>query len=296
MKIIDGLVAEYAERRAGRRHLPEHRQLELYSKKRQLRFADEDPRTTEAPSLLGVLLAGSLLDAWHDGRDPSREGQGGWARYLGLPRATGVEKLVAELTRLLRVVRLAAVHADGKIEHADGIVRLRCVFNRCALSLDITPVGLELLEASVLYFLDAQRQPYGEAYVEAMLGQYFADLVGEVKRFSDEDRILYQFRVRRPFNRHLRFDCDNPKFELTEDALTIEVGAFHADSARYPIDFYLVLDDALHIIPVEALVAGRLARSELGTWRSRLALGAGLPARFRARFWRETVVSGLPMT
>ncbi len=294
MTLIDTLTTEYAESPEARRHQPEYRQLELYSKKRRLKFEDASARPMERPALLSALQVGSLLDAWLDARDPSREGKTSWERYLGLPRAKGAEKVLAELARVLRVVRLAAVH--GRVEAIDGILQLDCTFNRCALALHITPVGLELLGAATLYALDADRQPYSDAYVEAIVAQYFADLVAEIKRFSDEDRVLYQFRPGRPFNRHFRFDCDNPKVHLDERSLTIEIGAFHSDSARYPIDFFLTIDDALYIVPVEALSDGRLAREELPRWRARLAPGAPLPARFRGRFYREAVVVGLPMT
>lgn len=298
MKTIDALIVEYTHRpRGGSGHQPEYRQLELYSKKRRLKFEEAvDDRPEEVTRLLSALQTGALLDAWFDARDPSREGRTSWERYLGLPRATGADKLIAELARLLRVVRLAAVHPDGRAEPVEGIMRLDCTFNRCALSLHITPVGLELLDAAVIYYLEAHRQPYSDAYVDAMLAQYFADLVGEIKRFSDEDRVLYQFRPRQPFNRHFRFDCDNPKMHLDDHSLTIEIGAFHADSSRYPIDFFLAVDDVLHIVPVEVLRDGRIALEDLAQWRARLATGAPLPARFRGRFYREATVVGLPMT
>jgi hypothetical protein len=124
----------------------------------------------------------------------------------------------------------------------------------------------------------------------------FCDLVAEIKRFSDEDRILYQFRRRPPFNRHFRFDCDNPKVNYEADYVEFEIGERYRDPARYAIDFYVVLDDVLHIVPVEALKDGRIARAELPKWEARTPDAVSLPASFRTRFAREKIVVGQPMT
>ena len=45
----------------------------------------------------------------------------------------------------------------------------------------------------MFYYLDSFRQPYSEAYVEAMLLQYFLDIVAETRKFADGDRVLYEF-------------------------------------------------------------------------------------------------------
>ena len=51
-------------------------------------------------------------------------------------------------------------------------------------------------------------RPIPRAYVEALLAEYFDDIVGEIKRYSDEGRSLYQFRraeaVLPPFPARLR--------------------------------------------------------------------------------------------
>ncbi len=276
--------------------LPEYRQIELYTKRKRLTFCD-DPPSMAPHGTLGVHVAALLLESSLVGQDPAlMEGVGSWQRYLALPRRSVTEKLVAEVYRILRIFRIATSHRDGYCELEEGLVRCACTFERCALSLNITPVGLGLLESFVYTYLDAPRQPYAEAYVERLLWQYFVDIVAEIRKFADEDRILYQFRSPGYFNRHFRLDCDNPRFAVVDGGYRFEISPPYADPLRYPIDFFVSLQDGLHIVPVEALQAGWLASAELSRWRVRDPYGTELPSRFRHRFGREVMVVGLPMT
>lgn len=276
--------------------LTDYRQIELYTKRKKLVFA-EPAAASGLPPLLGCRTAYHLLADALAAADPELlEGRSSWEKYQALPRATTTDKLVAEVFRILRILHIALSHAGGRVEMRDGLLRAACNFKRCALALNITPGGLQLLESFVFRYLD-HRQPYGEAYVEALLTQYFTDLVLEIHKFADEDRVLYQFRPRLAwFNRHFRYDCDNPRVQMDDGHYRFAIGANYADPVRFPIDFFVPLDDALYIVPVEALSAdGRLPRSELPRWRARTA-GAELPAEFRQRFGREVMIVGLPMT
>ena len=129
-----------------------------------------------------------------------------------------------------------------------------------------------------------------------MLAEYFFDIGAEIKRYSDEDRNLYQFRRPVPFCRQFRFDCDNPKLSFDGDHVVLDISKPYRDPARYPIDFFVVVDGALHIVPVEALKEGRIAGGELPKWRARLADGDRLPAEFRGRFGRQEGAVNQPMT
>lgn len=318
MYFIHDVLADFTSRFGHRCRLPEYRQIELYTKKKKLPFDEEGvsaerlPPEESIPGTLATEVAYMLLENCLLSRQPELEDLPGWERYLALPKATATDKLVAEVYRILRIHHLVVISSgQGRLgaggfdvnTHVDvkeGILRFNCTYRRCGLSLHITPAGIALLESFVLYYLASFGQPYGEAYVEAMLTQYFVDIVMEIKRFADEDRILYQFRHRLPINRHFRFDCDNPRYEMTSDGIRIDVGRRYEDGARYPIDFFIVLDDVLHIIPVEALRNGCLPLTELPAWRARSADGElpahSLPASFRQRFGREVMVVGLPMT
>jgi hypothetical protein len=276
--------------------LPEHRQIELYSKRKTLHFAEPQAAPDFQDRVSGVCSAFMALDAFLESQHFPGESGPSWQRYLALPRACLLEKLVAELYRILRVARAVAFHPHGHIEADNGIVKFNGAINRWALTVEITPVGLALLESAVAYYLAWQRSPYPAAYAEAMLAEYFLDISGEIKRFADEDRVLYQFQRRHPFNRHFRFDCDNPKTLVADGVLEIEVGPAYRAAALYPIDFFIVHDDALHIVPAEALDAGKLPLAQLERWCARLPDGVSLPAHFRWRFSREAQVIGQPMT
>lgn len=299
MKLHRDTVAAYRARFGDGFAETEYRQIELYTKRKKLAFVEEPSERRPAPcppNPLGPLVAFSLLDAELESRNLALEGKPLWQKYLALPRKTTTDKLVAEVYRILRLYRTGLLHADGRFEMHNGSLKIDVIHDANALSLWISPAGLKLLEAFVSAYLEAPSQPYSDAYVEAMLTQYFLDVVNEIKKFWDLDRVLYQFRCKFDFNRHFRFDCDNPNAEMDGDCLVFEIGERYRDKARYPIDFFVVVDNVLHIIPVEALTDGRMRRAELDLWTARTPDGLSLPAEFQARFGRERMIVGLPMT
>ena len=294
---LDDIADDFSTHWGKRHHLPEYRQIELYSKKKTLAFtAPDTPDPKQLQGCLSTETAFMMLESHLLSLQPALEGLPSWKKYLALSKENLRSKLVAEVYRILRIHHLAWILPDGHLAREDGLIRIRCVFERCHLAMTISPVGIELLESFVFYCLDAQRQPYSDAYVEAMLCQYFNDIVAEIKGFSDEDRVLYQYRQTLPINRHFRFDNDHPRFEVDQQHLVIDMGKRHTDPRAYPIDFYLIFDDLVHIIPVEALSDGRLPLADLPKWQARLAEGAHLPDSFRYRFGREKNIVGLPMT
>ena len=297
MSFTERLIGNSAFGWANRLRLPEHRQIELYTKRKALNFLDPPP-PEEAPMdrIAAVCRAALAFESYYAGVHPTELPLTAWKRCLELPRATQTEKILAELYRVLRVVRKMSFHAHGHVDIRNGIVCLNGAIDLCALSLEITAAGLDILETMVAYWFSSLTSPYPEAYVEAMLAEFFVDLVAEIKRFSDEDRILYQFRRRAPFNRHFRFDCDNPKANYDSEFVAFEIGERYRDPARTPIDFFAVLDDVFHIIPVEALKDGRIDCRDLPKWRARGIENLCLPASFRTRFAREKIVVGQPMT
>jgi len=299
MKAQDDTLAELRLRFGDRLALPEYRQIELSTKRKKLNFAEPPAASSEGPkppNSLSTLTAFALLDAALESRSPDLEGLALWQKYLALPRKTGKDKLVAEVYRILRIYRSVVLNAGGALEVENGIVKGSCTHRCCALSLWISPIGLKLLESFVHHALDLERQPYSDAYAEALLMQYFLDIVVEIKKFADEDRVLYQFRRKYHFNRHFRFDCDNLKYEFEGERLVIDIGERFRDKASFPIDFYLIVQDKLYIVPHEALQDQGLLRSELPAWAAKTSDGFSLPFDFQTRFGRETMIVGLPMT
>ncbi|WP_297468742.1 hypothetical protein [Acidithiobacillus sp.] len=296
MSEISDMALEYSAH-ARDRHAPEYRQLELYSTKKKLPYAqDSESDAKRQRGSFSIEMAFAALEGALTLAHPEIEGLPSWKKYLALNKKTAMDKVVAEVYRVLRIHHLAWVNRDSYFEVDEGGIRIRCVFQHCSLTLGISPVGMELLESFVGYYLDSFRQPYSEAYAEAVLIQYFIDIVQEINAFSDEDRVLYQFHQAMPFNRHFRFDSDNPRYEFDDGMLKIEIGKRYDDPVRYPIDFYIVIDDATYIIPAEALKQGAISLERLPRWRIRTADGMHLPERFRLRFGRLENVVGLPMT
>lgn len=296
MKLLPALISDFARRFGGELRLPELRQIELYHRRKHLGFAEAATISQPLlPDLLGVLTSFSLLEGWLQSRQLELEGKTGWDAYQALPRKSDADKVIAEVFRILRVVKTAVVSPLGHVEVENGLIRFFVTHHACALSVTVTSAGLGLLESVVAWFLGAQSQPYPAAYVEAMLLSYFTDIVEEVKRFNDEDRVLYQFGRRLRLNRLRRLDCDNPKCKFEGNVCILEIAKPFQDAAHYPIDIYLTLDGGLYIIPIEAAPGGRLAVSELERWKARTEDGADLPADYALRFGREPVVVGQPM-
>jgi hypothetical protein len=296
MTVLYDLLADLSAGTGNRLVLPEYRQIELYSRRKPLHFAAEAATGAPVPAVAGLCRAFLVLEAYLASRTPTDEAKPSWQRYLDLPRASVTDKIVAQLYRILRVARVVAFHPQSVLETREGIVRITGIVDKVVLALELTPAGVLLLESAVAYYLEALRQPYPEAYVEAMLSQYFSDLVSEIKRFSDEGRSLYQFHQKYVFNRHFRFDCDNPRIRLDDEVLEVEIDARRQNPALYPIDFFVIVSDLLHIIPLEAFVEGKLPLAELALWRVRTPDGLSLPASFRSRFFREVIGVNQPMT
>ncbi len=278
--------------------LPEHREIELYDKRKKLHFEEVQARETWLDERLGaVRIATAALDDALEAADPMLcEGKTSWEKYLALPRTTATEKMAAEVYRTLRILRIAMTHTQGRIEVREGVIWFSCHFGRCALSVNLTPAGLDLLCGFVAYYIESFATPYSATYVEWMLGQYFTELMDEVKKFADEDRILFQFQQGVRVNRHLRLDCENPKLKRTDDGYAIEIGKRHQDANLYPIDFFCVIDERLYIVPAEALKDGTISHAALDAWLARTSDQMSLPADFRWRFARERMVIGQPMT
>ena len=294
MDTLPELAGELAARASTRLSLPEYRQIELYTRKKTVSVRAGASRLPEAPRVSGACTACLLLQAAFEADDPAVEGRSTWEVYRALPRASSGDRAVAEIFRILRVVRKVALHRQGTLVAEGGLLRFFGAIDGTVLALNISPAGLGLLESAVAYYLGSFAQPYSAAYVEAMLLCYFADIVGEIRRFSDEGRSLFQFRETLRINRHLRLDCDTARVRFDGDACHFDIGDAFRDSSRFPIDFFVVVRDVLFIVPVEALVDGAIAMADLDRWRARG--GAALPASFALRFAHELMPTDVPMT
>jgi hypothetical protein len=277
--------------------LPDYRQIELYSKSRLLTF-DEPPLPEEAPleRIAALARAAVVFEATLAGLHPTDLPLTSWARAKELPKTTLIEKITIQLHRLTRIIRLIAFHPHGQVEMRNGVICMGGVIGKEVYYFDITAAGLDLIETMVAYWFASRESVYPEAYMERVFSEMFFDIDAEIRRYADEGRTLYQFQRKGPFNRHFRFDCDNPKSTFEDDHVLIEIPAPYRDSARYAIDFYAVLHDVLHIIPVEALKDGKIAVADLPKWEARTPDPLSLPAAFKTRFGRLKPNINQPMT
>lgn len=295
MTLMHDIVAELAEGSPHRLFLPERRQIKLYSQRRPLHFA-EPPAALPLAQLAGAVRAFLLLDGYLAATLEHSDAPGSWQFYLNLPRKTATEKYLAQTYRILRTLRIVLLHPHGQVTLEDGTIRIKGIVGPSALLVEISSSGLTLLESVVSYYLQAVSSPYPAAYIEAMMAEYYFDIIAEIKRFEDEGRALYQFQRTKFFSRHFRFECDNPRINRLADEYEFVIGAAHPGTARFPIDFFVEIEDGLHIVPSEALQENRISTTNLTKWKAVTPDGTTLPASFRMRFGREVHEVNQPMT
>ena len=266
---------------------PEFRQIELGGARRPiLSFAEPDlvdPETVVA--VAGVCRACAGLEVVFDADRSWDEERP--QRALFLPR-TRAERAAGELYRRMRLVRMIAFRPAARIEQRDALVYLGIDVGKEIHETEITVAGLRLLELAASKLVEFRDAPYPDAWVEAYVTTLLADATGETRAFHDEDDDLRLFRPPFPFNRHQRFDNENPRSRFVDDALEIDIPEAYTNAAVFAIDFHVVVGDLLHLIPVEALMNGRLPRNEIDRWRARVPDGRTLPADFRRRFTRAS--------
>jgi hypothetical protein len=261
METLVCLLDEFRKSHGSNWHQPEYRGLEMYSAKKRSADAQKvqsdavfSGKQTMLLSLQGAWSALNLLEAYFSQQQPHTvEGVTSWQRYQQLPKKQIADKIIAETYRLLRIVRIAWLHSDGQIERRGNVTELCCNSNQYPLILKITDTGLSLLQSLVFYFLNKAQTQYGDAYHDAMLQSYFTDLVGELRGFEDEDRVLCQFRTSLNINRHWRLDCENPRYQVTDGFCVIQLNPRYNDAVCHPIDFHLRLNDRFYVVPMEAL-------------------------------------------
>ncbi|MFM2482404.1 hypothetical protein [Celerinatantimonas sp. YJH-8] len=265
--------------------LPEYRCLEMYTARTvrpmggceavgsvgQARLDPQLLRYLNGPwAALQLLEAALTLEA-----TGPFEGRCSWDNYLAFPKRNRAEKVIAESYRLLRIIRIALLHPQGIVQGNADEIELTCHANAYPVMIKITPVGLNLLQSLVNFYLqEYHHERFGRAYLDAMLVAYFSDVVAELHGFEDEDHVLYQFRPLFYFNRHCRLDCCNPRYFYDESHCVVQLSSHYCDAQHYPIDFHICRNEHTYLIPIESLsprsdpVVGSLeiARQQMAAW------------------------------
>jgi hypothetical protein len=278
------------------RALPEWRKIELYTNTSEALLFDPDAsgpanHWNQAP-VMGALSAFMLLDAHLECERPELAGLTARERFLAWRPDTRTRRLTAQVYRILKILRRGVSAPGARLASAERVFQVNYVETPFAFGLRVSFAGLELLSGFVALYLDFKRQPFPEAYVEAMLAAYYEDIVAELRYLSDEDGSVLHFRKRFAFNRHFRFQCCTARYALTAERLEIEIGERFADKREYPLDFFLMIEGEFHIIPCEALENGGLSREALAEWKARRPdPGEGLP-EYHLRLKSEALSSG----
>ena len=296
MDKLPELAGELVARSSTRLSLPEHRQIELYTRKKTLAVSADDARLAEAARVAAACTACLLLQAAFEADDPATKAAPPGTSTARCRAAAAASGRWRKSSVSCASSASVALHREATVVAEGGLLRFFGTIDGTVLALNISPAGLALLESAVAYYLGSFTQPYSAAYVEAMVLRYYADIVGEIKRFSDEGRSLFQFREPLRLNRHLRLECDTGRVRIIDDACHFDISEASRDAARFPIDFFVIIRDVLHIIPVEALSNGTIAIADLPRWRARGTEGSTLPASFRMRFAHEIMPTDVPMT
>lgn len=264
---------------------PEFRRIEFGTRRPVLNFADPEPfdRATVA-EVAAVVRADAVLRSVLDGGQAWDIGSSSWERYARHPRATRAERVAGELVRRLRLVSAIALREGARAERRDALVYLGVDVGKEIYEIEITSAGLALLELAAHKLIEFRDTIYPEAWVEAYLMTLAGDITAEIAAFHDEDNVPQQFRPSIPFNRHARFDCENPRSRIVDGGLEIEIPEAYKNVAVFAIDFHTVVDEHPCVIPAEALENGRMPLSEVPRWRARTNADGAYPDRFRRRF------------
>jgi hypothetical protein len=285
MESLASLLAA-ADREHGYRNFrTEYRDIEMYTAKNRSAaiteyFQAQTGQQAMLSTLSGLWSLLTLLEAEFCQQQPELlEGVTGWQRYQQLSKRNRTEKIIAECYRILRVIRIAWIHPEGEIKQKQGVIECGCNCNEYPVLLRLTQTGVDLLQTLVQRYLERRNTPYGERYHEAILQNYYQDLLGEIRGFEDEDRALCQFRTVLKMNRHVRLNCRNPRYEVCDGYCVIQLGPSFDDGQCHPIDFHLRLNDRFYIVPMEAFfpyqpvsasaLANSIAMTELSGWACR---------------------------
>jgi hypothetical protein len=275
--------------------LTEYRQKEVYWRK-GIKASFAKRSEGQDPVFQTLLSAKSSLETEIIAGSDIRNNGATFKQYMELPRNSDSQRIIAEILRILRVISFG-INENG-IPDLDmrGHFTFFSEVNRVALKLSITRAGLVLINSVIHYYLHRESSACSEAYIDLMMLAYYTDIQSEIKHYNDEDRILYQFRMRTPFNRHFRYDCENIRIEMRDGVCHFDIPDRFTSAEVYPFDFYIIVNSELFIVPREAVINNQIYLHELKQWKARTGGSLQLPAHFAAKFDRETMDSRIPMT
>ena len=142
MTLVNDLVNDLAAGSKNRLSLPEYRQIELYTKRKSLSFAEPEPAARRRCRDRGVCRAFFVLDAYLASATPADRRRD---RVAALPRSAAGRRDAKDRRRNPSHPARGAnrrLPSARPCRNADGIVWLNGAIDRVALSLEFTPAGL----------------------------------------------------------------------------------------------------------------------------------------------------------
>ncbi|MBB6023147.1 hypothetical protein HNR77_004247 [Paenibacillus sp. JGP012] len=211
--------------------------------------------------ILQIMVFFGVLDATIDTLYPELEGEGFQKRYSLLPQDNDSNTIIAQIYRILILMRNAAVHNKEAVSIQNNII----TFKSGIKELSITKIGLELLYSTVLLFIKPTSS--NKEYNMGILRRYYDEIKSNISIFKDNngegiveisDGIRLQVVV--------RYKVENSQYNVDKDLITI-LNPHNTGSELYGSDYLIKFENRNISLPSEALDNEyKISRDELLIW------------------------------
>ena len=198
-----------------------------------------------------------ILDSYIDTQNPSMTGLGFHKKYKLLPEKTTLDKVIKNTYLVEKIIRNAAVHHQ-QIAKEKGLISLDYKDKQGnTFVLQIMQSAFELLNKLICNYIYLREFGYSAAYCGVLLTPMYNRAVDEILKIeagdiSRVDKVSYKNGCSRISFR--RYICRKIPFEVQEKSLQILIDdSFIEDKENTPIDFELIYEKKLYVVPVEEL-------------------------------------------
>jgi hypothetical protein len=221
------------------------------------------------PSLLEISIYFMVFDSYIESKNQSLEGLSFRQKYISLPQNTNLEKIIAQIYRILKVCRNAIVHSMSSIVNDGNCLLINYVNEKTGTNfrLKVSFKGIKIIKNFILNYLIYQKSRYSNLYKEYLFNSFYNDIIQEIYDFNDEDNKLVNIDSR-SICRFIRYNCCTIKFTVDDDMIVFNIPDGFNDSIKYPIDIYIEYGKIKYIIPIEITNSLKSIKiSELYMWK-----------------------------
>lgn len=210
-----------------------------------------------ADRFLGIENYFDILDSYIDYQNPSMAGWGFHKKYKALPEKTNLDKVIKSTYLVEKIIRNAAVHHQ-KITKEKGLILLGYKDKQGnAFILQIMQSAYELLNKLICNYIYLLESGYSTAYCELVLApMYNLAIEGILKIEADDTVSVEKVSCKNGCSRILcrRYICRKIPFYVQGNSLQIDIDdSFVEDKESTPIDFELIYEGKLYVVPIEEL-------------------------------------------